>query len=108
MLKADIDQIRALAVKLTNAGESIDALDVRSGASSLDASLPDGTNDVKDGTFLIPEAAAQAALAVEGAFLRAAERYKQVATLCTTCADNLQMTDEEFGRKLSELDIHSA
>ncbi|MEV6059642.1 hypothetical protein [Nocardia asteroides] len=105
MLKADIDQIRALSVKLTNAGESIDALDVRSGASSLDASLPDGTNDA---TFLIPEAAAQAALAVEGAFLRAAERYKQVATLCTTCADNLQMTDEEFGSKLSELDIHSA
>lgn len=105
MLEADIDQIRALAVKLTNAGESIDALDVRSGASSLDAALPDGTNDA---TFLIPEAAAQAALAVEGAFLRAAERYKQVSTLCTTCADNLQMTDEEFDRKLSELDVHSA
>lgn len=105
MLKADIDQIRALAVKLSNAGDSIDALDVRHGASLLDAALPEGTNDA---TFLIPEAAAQAALAVEGAFLRAADRYRQVSTLCTQCADNLQMSDEEFGRKLNELDVRGA
>lgn len=105
MLEADIDQINALSVKLSNAGGSIDALDVRSGASALDTALPNGTNDA---TFLIPEAAAQAALAVEGAFLRAAERYRQVAALCTTCADNLQMTDDEFGRKLSELDVRDA
>ncbi len=105
MLKADIDQIRALAVKLSNAGDSIDALQVQHGASALTAALPNGTNDA---TFLIPEAAAQAAIAVEGAFLRVAERYRQVATLTTQCADNLQMTDEEFGRKLSELDVRSA
>lgn len=105
MLQADIDQIRTLAGKLRDAGTKIDDMNVRTGADGLAAAMPDYANDPGSG---IPQAVAQAAEFVEGAYLRVAERYRQVATLCVESADRLETTDQEFAGTLSALDVHRA
>lgn len=105
MLEADITQIRSLATKLNTAGDRIDEIDVRTSADSTAAALPDGLGGSGSG---IPPAIAQAAEFVEGAYLRAAERYRQVATLCTQSADKLETTDDQFANTLAALDVHRA
>ncbi|CRY82517.1 hypothetical protein [Nocardia farcinica] len=105
MLEADVTQIRELAAKLKEAGDRIDGIDVRTAADGVAAALPDGQGGAGSG---IPPAIAQAAEFIEGAYLRAAERYRQVATLCTQCADKLETTDEQFANALAALDVHHA
>lgn len=105
MLEADVARIHSLATTLRTAGDRIDEIDVRTSAGSTAAALPDGLGGGGSG---IPPAIAQAAEFVEGAYLRAAERYRQVAALCTQCADKLETTDEQFAGTLAALDVHRA
>lgn len=103
MLHADREQIRILAGKLSEAGDRIDRVDVRTTADALGSALPDW-----DAPSVLAQALGQAAEFVEGAYLRAAERYRQVGTACVGCADRVETTDEEFAGTLAALDVHRA
>ncbi|WP_329414668.1 hypothetical protein OG563_18195 [Nocardia vinacea] len=96
MLKADIDQLNTLASVLDGVGNDIDNLEVRTAAGYLADALPG---------CAIPQACAQAAEFVEGAYLRVAGRMRQVAVLTRDCAKNLNMTDTEFARRMDEVDV---
>ncbi|MGI5216331.1 hypothetical protein [Nocardia sp. CA-290969] len=106
MLQADIDQIHALAGKLRGAGDRIDAIDVRTKAKELPAALPESPGEAA--VSGISQALEQAAEFVEGAYLRAADRFRLVATTCSQCADSMETTDTEFSGKLSAMDVQSA
>ncbi|MEU4312000.1 hypothetical protein [Nocardia sp. NPDC024068] len=85
--------------------DTVDGIDVRTKAAELPAALPDSPNEVVSG---IPQALEQAAEFVEGAYLRAAQRYRQVATVCTQCTDRMETTDGQFSDQLNALDVHRA
>ncbi|WP_067655958.1 hypothetical protein [Nocardia harenae] len=103
MLHADIEQIRILAGKLGEAGDRIDGVDVRTSADALGSALPD-----QSAPSVLAQALGQAAEFVEGAYLRAADRYRQVGTACVVCADRAETTEEEFAGRLAALDVHRA
>ncbi|MEU5405053.1 hypothetical protein [Nocardia asteroides] len=99
MFQADIDQINALADKLTTCGNTIDDIDVRTLAGTLSGALP-GCD--------IPRSVDLAAEFVEGAYLRAAERLREVATKSRNAASNVQTSDEQFAQVLREMDVRDA
>ncbi|MFI9404746.1 hypothetical protein [Nocardia sp. NPDC052316] len=88
-----------MADKLARVGTEIDNIDVRTGAAGLNAALP-GSD--------IPRAIELAAEFVEGAYLRVAERMRDVATKSTDAANNLQVTDTQFADLLHGMDVHRA
>ncbi|MEU7220332.1 hypothetical protein [Nocardia iowensis] len=88
-----------MADKLSRVGTEIDSLDVRTGAAGLHVALP-GSD--------IPRAIELAAEFVEGAYLRVAERMRDVANKSAAAADNLQVTDTQFADLLHAMDVHRA
>ncbi|WP_280478086.1 hypothetical protein [Nocardia asiatica] len=99
MLQADVDQIRALADKLLAAGGAIDSIDVRTSAAGLHSAVP-GSD--------IPRAIELAAEFVEGAYLRVAERLREVANKSKDAAGNLQTSDQQFAQMMHAMDVHRA
>jgi len=49
----------------------------------------------------------QAAEYIEGAYLRMADRLREVATKMTQCASNLATTDDQFAQTLHALDVRA-
>ncbi len=94
MLSADIVQMRQLAVTLDDVATQIDALDVRTVADTLAAALPGCP---------IPIAVSQAGEYTEGAWLRVAQRIKQISVATTQCANNIQSTDADFQKALDTM-----
>ncbi|MFD5175523.1 hypothetical protein ACFWM1_06890 [Nocardia sp. NPDC058379] len=88
-----------MADTLTTSGDSIDNIDVRTSVGALSGALP-GCD--------VPRAVELAAEFVEGAYLRAAERLREVATKSRNAATNLQTTDEQFSQMLREMDVRDA
>ncbi|MBW0272281.1 hypothetical protein ATM97_18890 [Nocardia sp. MH4] len=88
-----------MADKLTTSGDAIDNLDVRTAVGTLAGALP-GCD--------IPRSVELAAEFVEGAYLRAAERLREVANKSRNAASNLQTTDEQFSQMLREMDVRDA
>ncbi|AVH20899.1 type VII secretion target [Nocardia cyriacigeorgica] len=97
MLQADIDQLNRLATTLNDVGNSIDALEIRTVGDQLAAALPGAP---------IPATCAKAGEYTEGAWLRVAQRIRQLANITTQCAANYQMTDEEFAKQLDTMAFH--
>ncbi|MEU4710466.1 hypothetical protein AB0G00_28975 [Nocardia salmonicida] len=88
-----------MADKLTTSGDAVDNIDVRTSVGALAAALP-GCD--------IPRSVELAAEFVEGAYLRAAERLREVATKSRNAATNLQISDEQFSQMLREMDVRDA
>ncbi|MGY1935305.1 hypothetical protein [Nocardia gipuzkoensis] len=99
LLQADVDQIRAMADKLLAAGNTIDSIDVRTSAAGLQAAAP-GSD--------IPRTIELAAEFVEGAYLRVAERLREVANKSKDAAGNLQTSDQQFAQIMHAMDVHHA
>ncbi|MFF2551023.1 hypothetical protein ACFVUS_08480 [Nocardia sp. NPDC058058] len=96
LLKADIEQINALATVLDGAAAKIDALDVRGASTSIAGALP--------GTPL-GEACEQGAEYIEGAWLRVSQRIAEVAGAMRQSAAGVSATDESFRGRLEELNF---
>ncbi|WP_051407327.1 hypothetical protein [Nocardia sp. CNY236] len=94
MLSADISQMHNLAGTLDDVGKQIDALDVRTAASGLAAALPGCP---------VSAVCLTAGEYTEGAWLRVADRIRQIATLTTRCADDVEATDADFKTQLDTM-----
>ncbi|MFB7724446.1 hypothetical protein [Nocardia sp. NPDC056100] len=99
LFKSDIDQLNTLAVTLENAGNAIDAVDIRSALSAVHAALV---------ACDIVQVCDQSGEFIEGAYLRVAERERQVAAKARECAAAYAMTDENFKKELDKFDFHSS
>ncbi|WP_109527858.1 MULTISPECIES: hypothetical protein [Nocardia] len=98
MLQADIDQINALARTLDEIAANVDAIDVRTRAKTVAGGLA--------GTPL-GAACELATEYTEGAWLRTSGRVTAVAAAMRVAADDLAVTDAEFGRRLDEFDYRA-
>lgn len=96
MLQTDIDQLNRVVTLLDGVSSAIDGLDVRTSANTLKSSIP--------GCAVIAECILGAEY-IEGAYLRMAERLRQVSRLTAASAANYQVTEAEFQRRLRELDV---
>ncbi len=97
MLQFDIDQVKRLASTLRGVGTEIDSIDVRTAAAGIDAALV--------GCGAIPTVSAQVGEYTEGAYLRVARRVTHVAGVAERAANDMATTDQQFKRKLDELDF---
>lgn len=93
-MKVNPDELRAMAVALDMAGQTIDDLDVRTICSSAGSSLA-GTS--------LSQACSQAGEYVEGAYLRMAGRMWRMSGVAKGTADSYDVTDEDFTHKLDEM-----
>ncbi|MBF6289613.1 hypothetical protein GV791_17010 [Nocardia cyriacigeorgica] len=96
MIQADIDQLKKLATTLDTVGQEIDKIDVRTAGDQIGAALPGCS---------LGQVCAQTGEFTEGAWLRVAQRIQALSTLVKECADNMQMTDEDFKKKLDTMDF---
>ena len=97
VLRADIDQMNTLATVLNDVGNGIDILEVRAFGDQLTAALPGAP---------IPATCAKAGEFTEGAWLRVADRIRQLAAITTRCAADYQATDETFAQQLGTMAFH--
>ncbi|MCP2290833.1 Protein of unknown function (DUF2580) [Nocardia amikacinitolerans] len=97
VLHADIDQMNNLATVLNDVGNGIDALEIRTVGDQLAAALPGAP---------IPATCAKAGEFTEGAWLRVADRIRQLAAITTRCAADFQATDETFAQQLGTMAFH--
>ncbi|MBF6333357.1 hypothetical protein [Nocardia transvalensis] len=98
LLKADVDQIKALAGTLDDVAAKVDALDVRTPAKGVTGALP--------GTPL-GAACDQATEYTEGAWLRVSQRIGQVSSTMKQTAESLSATDADFKKRLEDLNFHA-
>ncbi|WP_369024009.1 hypothetical protein [Nocardia cyriacigeorgica] len=96
MIQADIDQLKKLATTLDTVGQEIDKIDVRTAGDQIGAALPGCS---------LGQVCAQTGEFTEGAWLRVAQRIQTLSTIVKECADNMQMTDEDFKKKLDTMDF---
>ncbi|UGT41154.1 hypothetical protein LTV02_35295 [Nocardia yamanashiensis] len=96
MLEADIQQLRALTVQVNTAATAIDGIDVRTSGNAIGELLP--------GSGLGP-VCAQAGEFIEGSWLRIAQRLQKLSGIVTTAADDYQVTDEEFAKRLAAMEF---
>ncbi|MFD3707503.1 hypothetical protein ACFWUP_30575 [Nocardia sp. NPDC058658] len=96
MLKVDIDNLNQLATTVSNAAIDIDGLEVRTMGDAIGAALP-GCE--------VGASCAQAGEFVEGAWLRAAQRLEKLSGLVRECTSAVQLTDEEFKKRLDTMDF---
>jgi hypothetical protein len=97
VLQADIEQLSALAGKLTATSESIDRLTV----------LDPGEYTVVDALPGCPltSTCTQAGRAIEGAYLRVADRMREVAEKVRGNAANYRATDDTFAASMRGFDF---
>ncbi|TDP42810.1 hypothetical protein DFR75_1011928 [Nocardia ignorata] len=96
MLQVDIDELRKLATTVTSVGEEIDKIDVRTNGDKIGEAFPG---------IEIGAACAKAGEYSEGAWLRIAQRMRQLAGIVNQCADNVQTSDQEFKNRLEQMDF---
>ncbi|GGK40631.1 type VII secretion target [Nocardia camponoti] len=96
MLKVDIDNLNQLATTVGTAATDIDNLDVRTLGDTIGAALPG---------CQLGAACSQAGEFVEGAWLRASQRLQKLSTLVRESASAVQLTDEEFKKRLDTMDF---
>lgn len=99
MFKADIDQLNTLAKTLDDAGNAIDAVDIRSALSAVRSALV---------ACDIVQVCDQTGEFIEGAYLRVAERERAIAAKVRSCATDYAMTDDTFKKELDKFDFHSS
>ncbi|QIS18900.1 hypothetical protein [Nocardia terpenica] len=98
LLKADADQIKALATTLDDVAAKVDAIDVRTPSKPITSALP--------GTPL-GAACDQATEYTEGAWLRVSQRIGQVSAAMKQTAQSLTATEEDFKKRLTDLNFHT-
>ncbi|MEV0682989.1 hypothetical protein AB0I35_03885 [Nocardia sp. NPDC050378] len=77
-------------------GEEIDKIDVRTNGDKIGEAFPG---------IEIGAACAKAGEYSEGAWLRIAQRMRQLAGIVNQCADNVQTSDQEFKNRLEQMDF---
>ncbi|WP_133733856.1 hypothetical protein [Nocardia ignorata] len=88
--------MRKLATTVTSVGEEIDKIDVRTNGDKIGEAFPG---------IEIGAACAKAGEYSEGAWLRIAQRMRQLAGIVNQCADNVQTSDQEFKNRLEQMDF---
>ncbi|NKS01208.1 hypothetical protein GS528_08855 [Rhodococcus hoagii] len=89
-MKVDSAQLRAFASTMDGAGEAVDALDVIGPGVRLPGSAAAAACD-------------QAAEFVEGAYLRVADRLRQLAEIARGNTDGYDVTESDFTAQLGAL-----
>lgn len=97
-LTADIPKIRNLVTTIDDVATQIDALDIRTQVAGLANAFP-GSD--------LAAACAQAGEFTEGAWLRVSQRFNGISTAMTTCANNVEATDDDFKKSLDTLRFHA-
>ncbi|WP_225730483.1 MULTISPECIES: hypothetical protein [unclassified Nocardia] len=91
LLKADIDQLNKLASVLTDAGQAMGRIQVRSGVTDIQSALPG---------CKIGDTCDQAGESAEYAWRKVGDRFSSISRAVTTAAVDLASTDETFAQQM--------
>jgi len=93
-LRVSRESLLTLGLTLRSFGEEVDDLDAITGTSGLDGSLPGSATQ---------QALVDIGLRVEGAYLRVAERLRDMGELAEATADRYDRSDTDYAHNMSEL-----